>query len=143
MKKILFVMMACVAMTFSFTACDNDSINQADPATQPIAGKTYRQTLATGDAYYQLTFHKDYKCTLVVKEDGKSPVSNPYFEWWMSPNDTQVEVRYAKGAYDKSTGMSLSGQEFLSGTYDATTKTVSLTGEFHGEKMDYQMTEVQ
>ena len=142
MKKLFFAMLALCVAAISFTSCDNGLESTADPATQPIAGKTFRETYP-GDAYSQLTFHKNYKCTLVAKQAGQAARTNSYFEWWMSPNDPNVVVRYAQGAYDTETGESLSGKEFLSGRYDATTKTVTLTGEFRGEKATYNMTEVQ
>ena len=141
MKKILLALMALTLVCVSFSSCDNN-LYTADPTTQPIAGKTYRETV-TADSYTQLTFHTNYRCTLVAKQVGKDPVSNSNFEWWMSPNDPDVVVRYARGAYDTETGESLSGKTFLSGSYDATTKTVSLTGEFRGEKVTYNMTEMQ
>lgn len=143
MKKIQILFAALVAVMMSFSSCDNGSLSEADPATQPIAGKTYREPTGTGDGYSQFTFHKNYKCTLVAKQDGQAPITNSNFEWWMSPNDPAVVIRYAKGAYDNRTGQSLSGQEFLSGSYDATTKTVTLTGTFDGQTTTYTMTEVQ
>ena len=143
MKKLFFAMLALCVAAMSFTSCNNGLESTADPTTQPIAGKTYREMTSGGEAYSQLTFHMNYKCTLVAKQVGKDPVSNSNFEWWMSPNDPDVVVRYARGAYDTETGESLSGKEFLSGRYDATTKTLTLTGEFRGEKATYKMTEVQ
>ena len=143
MKKLFFAMLALCVAAMSFTSCNNGLESTADPTTQPIAGKTYREMAPGGEAYSQLTFHMNYKCTLVAKRVGKDPVSNSNFEWWMSPNDPDVVVRYARGAYDTETGESLSGKEFLSGRYDATTKTLTLTGEFRGEKATYKMTEVQ
>ena len=140
MKKFYFLLVALVAV--AMTSCDNGLESTADPATQPIAGKTFRETYP-GDAYSQLTFHMNYKCTLVAKQAGQAAITNTNFEWWMSPGDTKVFVRYAKGAYNKETGESLAGKEFLSGSYDATTKTVTLTGEFDGQQSTYNMTEVQ
>lgn len=143
MKKILFAMLAVCVAAISFTSCNNDNVSSADPATQPIAGKTFRETHPGGDAYSQLTFHMNYKCTLVAKQAGKDPVTNSAFEWWMSPNDPEVVVRYAQGAYDTRTGKSLSGQTFLSGSYDASTKVLTLSGEFDGQRDTYKMTEVK
>ena len=143
MKKLFFAMLALCVAAMSFTSCNNGLESTADPKTQPIAGKTYREMAPGGEAYSQLTFHMNYKCTLVVKQAGQAAKTNSNFEWWMSPNDPDVVVRYARGAYDTETGESLSGKEFLSGRYDATTKTVTLTGEFRGEKATYKMTEVQ
>ena len=136
-------MLALCVAAMSFTSCNNGLESTADPATQPIAGKTYRETAPGGDAYSQLTFHMNYKCTLVGKQVGKDPVTNSNFEWWMSPNDPEVVVRYAQGAYDRETEESLSGKVFLSGTYDANTKTVTLTGGFRGQQATYIMKEVQ
>ena len=143
MKKVLISLMALSLVCMGFSSCENGDLNTADPATQPIAGKTYREMAPGGDAYSQLTFHMNFKCTLVAKQAGQAARTNSYFEWWMSPNDPNVVVRYAQGAYDTETGESLSGKEFLSGSYDATTKTVTLAGEFRGEKATYNMTEVQ
>ncbi len=61
----------------------------------------------------------------------------------MSPNDPEVVVRYIQGAKNMETGEWLSGKTFLSGSYDATTKTVTLSGEFDGEQATYTMKEVQ
>ena len=145
MKKLLaLAVMCCLAVTaVLFTSCENGNEKTADPATQPIAGKTYRETILDGEVYSQLTFHMNFKCTLVGKQADKDPVTNSNFEWWMSPNDPEVVVRYAQGAYDKTTGKSLSGQTFLSGTYNASTKTVTLSGEFNGQKATYNMKEMQ
>lgn len=140
MKKILLALMALTMVSMGFSSCDNDGPS-ADPTTQPIAGKTYRETM-TEDSYTQLTFHTNYKCTLVAKQEGQAAKTNSNFEWYMAPNDTEVTVRYAQGAYDTETGEPLSGKTFLSGSYDAKTKTVSLTGGFRGEKMDYNMKEL-
>lgn len=139
MKKILLALMALTLVCVSFSSCDKGGYS-ADPTTQPIAGKTYRETV-TADSYTQLTFHTNYRCTLEAKQVGKDPVRNSNFEWYMAPGDTEVTVRYAQGAYDTETGEPLSGKIFLSGTYDAKTKTVSLTGVFRGEKITYNMTE--
>lgn len=143
MKKILVALMALSLVSVGFSSCDNGMEKTADPATQPIAGKTYREPTGSGDGYSQLTFHKNYKCTLVAKRDNQDPITNSYFEWWMTPGDTEVSVRYAQGTYDKTTGISLSGKLFLSGTYDASSKTVHLTGEFNGQEATYHMKEVQ
>ena len=142
MKKVLISLMALSLVCMGFSSCENGDVNTADPTTQPIAGKTYRETV-TADSYTQLTFHMNYKCTLEVKQVDQDPVTNPNFEWWMSPNDPEVVVRYAQGAYDKETKESLSGKVFLSGTYDANTKTVTLTGGFRGQQATYSMKEVQ
>ncbi len=142
MKKILVALMALSLVTVGFSSCDNGLERTADPATQPIAGKTYRELTGSGDGYAQLTFLMNYKCTLIAKQDNAAPITNSNFEWWMSPNDTQVVVRYARGAYDKTTGISLSGKTFLSGSYDATKKMVTLSGEFNGQTITYYMKEV-
>lgn len=143
MKKLFFAMLALCVAAMSFTSCNNGLESTADPKTQPIAGKTYRANSSTGDGYAQLTFHLNYRCTLVAKRDGQSPVRNTNFEWWMSPNDPEVVVRYIQGAKNMETGEWLSGKTFLSGSYDATTKTVTLSGEFDGEQATYTMKEVQ
>lgn len=140
MKKILLALMALTMVSMGFSSCDNN-LYTADPTTQPIAGKTYRETV-TADSYTQFTFHMNYKCTLVAKQEGQAAKTNPNFEWYMAPNDTEVTIRYAQGAYDTETGEPLSGKIFLSGPFDAKTKTVSLTGEFRGEKVTYNMTEL-
>ena len=143
MKKVLISLMALSLVCMGFSSCENGDVNTADPTTQPIAGKTYREMAPDGDAYSQLTFHMNYKCTLVGKQVDQDPVTNQNFEWWMSPNDPEVVVRYAQGAYDRETEESLSGKVFLSGTYDANTKTVTLTGGFRGQQATYSMKEVQ
>lgn len=140
MKKILLALMALTMVSMGFSSCDNDGPS-ADPTTQPIAGKTYREVYSDG-SYAQLSFHSNYKCTLETKKPGLDPTRNSNFEWYMAPNDTEVTVRYAQGTYNKETGEPLSGKTFLSGTYDAKTKTVSLTGEFSGQKETYNMKEL-
>lgn len=45
MKKLFFAMLALCVAVISFTSCEK----QADPATQPIAGKTYKYTEPSGD----------------------------------------------------------------------------------------------
>lgn len=141
MKKILIALMALSLVSVVFTSCENGP--KADPVTQPIAGKTYREVLAGTDGYSQLTFHLNYKCTLEAKLPNQSPNRNPNFEWWMNSNGTEVEVRYAQGAYDTTTGVSLSGKIFLSGNYDAEAKTVHLSGVFNGQPITYHMKELE
>ena len=141
-KKIIIALMALSLVGMVFSSCDNGLDSSADPATQPIAGKTYRANDA-GDAYVQFTFHMNYKCTMEVKEDGKAPVSGSYYEWWMSPGDADVVIRYAQGAYDKTTGASLAAKEFLSGSYDATAKTVTLSGDIDGKHVNFSLKEQQ
>lgn len=140
MKKILLALMALTMVSMGFSSCDNN-LYTADPTTQPIAGKTYREP-GPGDSYSQLTFHMNYKCTLEAKKDGEAPTRNSNFEWYMAPGSTEVTVSYAQGTYDTETGEVLSGKTFLSGSYDAKTKTVSLTGGFRGEKVTYNMKEL-
>lgn len=142
MKKVFISLLALSLVCIGFSSCNNGLESSADPTTQPIAGKTFRETYP-GDAYSQLTFHMNYKCTLVAKQAGQAAITNSNFEWWMSPGDTKVFVRYAKHAYNKETGESLSGKEFMSGTYNANTKTLTLTGGFDGQQATYNMTEVQ
>ena len=141
-KKIFVALMVLSLVSMSFTSCDNGNDSSADPATQPIAGKTYRANDA-GDAYVQFTFHMNLKCTMEAKEAGKAPVSGSYYDWWMSPGDPDVTIRYAQGAYDKRTGASLAGKEFLSGSYDATAKTVTLSGDVEGTHVNFILNEVQ
>ena len=143
MKKVFFALMALSLACVGFTSCENGKLEYtANPSTQPIAGKTYRSS-GQGDSYAQLTFHLNYSCTMVTKRDGEEPVVSPYFEWWMSPNDPEVVVRYIQGAYNKETDEWLSGKTFLSGSYNASTKTVTLTGTFNGKQETYSMKEVQ
>lgn len=142
MKKLFVALMALSVVTLGFTSCDKDNGYSADPTTQPIAGKTYRQVEAA-DAYTQFTFHMNYKCTLETKQAGQSAITNSSYEWYMSPGDTEVVIRFAQGAYDKRTGESLSGKVFLSGEYNATTKTVTLSGTFDGQPIALTLTEVQ
>lgn len=131
MKKLFVAMMALCAMALTFAGCDNDSLMQANPETQPIAGKTFKGDLATRDGYAQLTFHMNYKCTLQTKRDSDlSPSINPNFTWYMAVDGSnEVTVRYAQGAYNKETLESLSNQLFLSGTYNPANKSVTLTYE--------------
>ena len=53
MKKLLaLAVMCCLAVTaVLFTSCENGNEKNADPATQPIAGKTYRETILDGEVY--------------------------------------------------------------------------------------------
>lgn len=140
MKKVFISLLALSLVCIGFSSCDNGLESSADPTTQPIAGKTYRAN-DVGDGYVQFIFHMNYKCTMEAKEDGKAPVSGSYYEWWMSPNDPDVVIRYAQGAYDKRTGESLSGKEFLSGSYDATAKTVTLSGDIDGTHVNFSLKE--
>ena len=141
-KKVFISLLALSLVCIGFSSCDNGLESSADPTTQPIAGKTYRAN-DVGDGYVQFVFHMNYKCTMEAKEDGKAPVSGSYYEWWMSPNDPDVVIRYAQGAYDKRTGESLSGKEFLSGSYDATAKTVTLSGDIDGTHVNFSLKEQQ
>jgi len=141
-KKVFVALMALSLVGMFFSSCNNGLESTADPTTQPIAGKTYRANDA-GDAYVQFTFHMNYKCTMEAKEDGQEPVSGSYYEWWMSPNDPDVVIRFAQGTYDKTTGASVSGKEFLSGSYDANTKTVTLSGKFGDKQVNFSLKEVQ
>ena len=141
-KKVFISLLALSLVCIGFSSCDNGLESSADPTTQPIAGKTYRAN-DVGDGYVKFTFHMNLKCTMEAKEDGKAPVSGSYYEWWMSPNDPDVVIRYAQGAYDKRTGASLSGKEFLSGSYDASAKTVTLSGDVEGTHVNFILNEVQ
>ena len=140
MKKVFISLLALSLVCIGFSSCNNGLESSADPTTQPIAGKTYRAN-DVGDGYVKFTFHMNLKCTMEAKEDGKAPVSGSFYEWWMSPNDNEVVIRYAQGAYDKTTGYSLSGQTFLSGSYNATQKTVTLSGDFDGRHFTYTLKE--
>jgi hypothetical protein len=117
MKKIIVAFMALCAVMTGFTSCEK----KADPASQPIAGHTYRWETTEGGVtgYLQLTFHLNYKCTfesLVPPATEKTVQS--LLVWEMTGKDISV-----KGAQNTN----MPGVEIYHGVYDASAKTISLT----------------
>ena len=123
MKKVIFAMLALCVATLSFTSCER----KADPASQPIAGKTYKYTDA--DGYVKFRFNLNYSCEIeaLAKEDiepTKSGVNT--FVWDMKDGKT-FTIRYANGVINTQTGQNVSGVLVYNGVLDAATKKVTIT----------------
>lgn len=69
MKKFLVAMMALCAVTMGFTSCEK----KADPATQPIAGHTYRCTVTENEM------------TNFIPSSRFTPTSNVPMKVWFHP----------------------------------------------------------
>ena len=120
MKKLFFAMLALCVAAVSFTSCEK----QADPATQPIAGKTYQYTEVSGD-YFKVRFNNNFTCYQEVKADG-DVIGNNNFVWAMN-DGKNFTIRYAQGVINLVTGEDVSGKLVYNGVFDATAKTVTLT----------------
>ena len=109
MKKFFVAMMALCAMAISFTSC-----NQADPAKEPIAGKTFRyEEVGEVSGYAQFTFHTNHTATIETKLNGQSSKASN-FTWEMAANAKNFSIK-------------LQGVIVYDGVYDANAKTITLT----------------
>ncbi len=117
MKKIIVAFMALCAVMTGFTSCEK----KADPASQPIAGHTYRYEATDGSVtgYVQLTFHLNYNCTfesLVPPATEKTVQS--LLVWEMTGNEISVKA---------AQNTNMPGVEIYHGVYNASAKTIALT----------------
>ena len=102
-------------MAVMMTACDkNDDL--ADPATEPVTGKTYIHENEDGQGgYIKLTFHAKHTMTQVTRENASAKEkSSSKFKWQMRDGNIIDVV--------KSNGYTL----VYSGSYDATTGDLTL-----------------
>lgn len=120
MKKLFFAMLALCVAVISFTSCEK----QADPATQPIAGKTYKYTEPSGD-YLKVRFNNNFTCYQEVKTGG-DVIGNNNFVWAMN-DGKNFTIRYANGVINLKTREDVSGKLVYSGVFDADAKKVTLT----------------
>ena len=117
MKKIIVAFMALCAVMTGFTSCEK----KADPASQPIAGHTYRYEVTDGSVtgYVQLTFHLNYKCTYEsLVPPATEKIVQSLLVWEMTGNDISIKA---------AQNTNMPGVEIYHGVYNASAKTIALT----------------
>ena len=73
MKKVLVAILAVSTMVLGFTSCEK----KADPAKEPIAGKTFQsRTLDEESDYIKFTFHTNYGVTNTIQSEGSTVVQS-------------------------------------------------------------------
>lgn len=118
MKKLFFALMAVCAITFGFTSCD-----QADPAKEPIAGKQYTGTDATG--YVEFQFHMNHTMTSISVIAGET-IQSSNFKWSMdNPNITIQSV----------------GKVVYTGVYHADASSITITEKITGQDVTFVLTQ--
>ena len=117
MKKFLVAMMALCAVTMGFTSCEK----KADPATQPIAGHTYRCTITENEktAYTQFTFHTNFKCTYESLVPPATEIKKQDLLVW----EMAGKVISIKGAKDTN----MAGVEIYHGIYNADKNSIDIS----------------
>lgn len=117
MKKFLVAMMAFCAVTMGFTSCEK----KADPATQPIAGHTYRCTITENEktAYTQFTFHTNFKCTYESLVPPATEIKKQDLLVW----EMAGKVISIKGAKDTN----MDGVEIYHGIYNADKNSIDIS----------------
>ena len=117
MKKFLVAMMALCAVTMGFTSCEK----KADPATQPIAGHTYRCTITENEktAYTQFTFHTNFKCTYESLVPPATEIKKQDLLVW----EMAGKVISIKGAKDTN----MDGVEIYHGIYNADKNSIDIS----------------
>lgn len=117
MKKFLVAMMAFCAVTMGFTSCEK----KADPATQPIAGHTYRCTVTENEitAYTQFTFHTNFKCTYESLVPPATEIKKQDLLVW----EMAGKVISIKGAKDTN----MDGVEIYHGIYNADKNSIDIS----------------
>ena len=117
MKKFLVAMMALCAVTMGFTSCEK----KADPATQPIAGHTYRCTITENEktAYTQFTFHTNFKCTYESLVPPATETKKQDLLVW----EMAGKVISIKGAKDTN----MDGVEIYHGIYNADKNSIDIS----------------
>lgn len=137
MKKLLVAIMAVSTMVLGFTSCSK----KADPAKEPIAGKTFKSA-PMGEAadYISFTFHTNYSVTNVVRADGKTVTQNSLV-WAMSANAKDFEIRWANGTINLETGEPVGGIIVYTGVYDATAKKITVTLQGTKDLIQYECPE--
>lgn len=117
MKKFLVAMMALCAVTMGFTSCEK----KADPATQPIAGHTYRCTVTENEmtAYTQFTFHTNFKCTYESLVPPATEIKKQDLLVW----EMAGKVISIKGAKDTN----MDGVEIYHGIYNADKNSIDIS----------------
>jgi len=117
MKKFLVAMMALCAVTMGFTSCEK----KADPATQPIAGHTYRCTITENEktAYTQFTFHTNFKCTYEsLVPPATEPTQRDLLVWEMAGKVISIKA---------ANGTNMAGVEIYHGIYNAEKNSIAIT----------------
>jgi len=117
MKKFFVAMMALCAVTMGFTSCEK----KADPATQPIAGHTYRCTITENEktAYTQFTFHTNFKCTYESLVPPATEIKKQDLLVW----EMAGKVISIKGAKDTN----MDGVEIYHGIYNADKNSIDIS----------------
>lgn len=117
MKKILFALMALCAVMTGFTSCEK----KADPASQPIAGHTYRCTVTENEktAYTQFTFHTNFKCTYEsLVPPATETKKQDLLVWEMAGKDICIKA---------ANGTNMAGVEIYHGIYNAEKNSIAIT----------------
>lgn len=117
MKKFLVAMMALCAVTMGFTSCEK----KADPATQPIAGHTYRCTITENEktAYTQFTFHTNFKCTYESLVPPATEIKKQDLLVWEMAGKV-ISIKGAKGT-------NMDGVEIYHGIYNADKNSIDIS----------------
>lgn len=139
MKKFIVAMLALCAMAVSFTSC-----NQADPAKEPIAGKTFRYTqIGEVSGYVTFTFHMNHQVTNVVKEGDNAPITQNALVWAMNADAKNFDIKWAANTINVKTGEPVGGMIAYKGVYDAEKKTILVTLQGTQELVQYLCEEVK
>ena len=133
-------MLAVCAMAVSFTSCER----QADPAKEPVAGKTFQYTYDDGQVsgYIKFIFHMNHNLTNVIK-DATYDVTNDAMVWEMKDNAKDFDIKMAPGTVNQQTGEPVGGMIVYKGTYDAETSSITVTLQGTSQPVQYVCTEVK
>ena len=139
MKKMLVAFLAVSTMVLCFTSCDK----KADPAKEPIAGKTFQSaTLGEDNDYIKFTFHSNYSVTNTVQSNGSAIVQNALV-WSMSANAKNFDIKWAAGTINVQTGEPVGGMIVYKGEYDAANKKIIVTLQGTKDLVQYECFEVK
>jgi len=139
MKKFLVAIVAVSTMVLGFTSCSK----KADPAKEPIAGKTFQsEPMGETADYIRFTFHTNYGVTNVISADGKTVTQNSLV-WSMSANAKDFEIRWANGTINLETGELVGGMLVYTGVYDAAAKKITVTLQGTKDLIQYECPEVK
>ena len=139
MKKILVAILAVSTMVLGFTSCDK----KADPAKEPIAGKTFQSATSGEDSdYIKFTFHTNYSVTNTIQALGNTVVQNSLV-WSMNANAKDFDIKWAAGTINVQTGEPVGGMLVYKGEYDAANKKIVVTLQGTKDLVQYECFEVK
>ena len=117
MKKFFVAFMALCAVMTGFTSCEK----KADPASQPIAGHTYRCTVTENEktAYTQFTFHTNFKCTYESLVPPATETKKQDLLVWEMVGKV-ISIKAANGT-------NMAGVEIYHGIYNAEKNSIDIT----------------